>query len=165
MAHSSSTASGPTTWAGWAQAATDYWVDSLQRSVLTLDVLRERGNRYLEHERSGKPPVLVFDHELVVDGRTLPQPANYALARITPPAGYPATQDDKRPFVVIDPRAGHGPGIGGFKLDSEIGIALQHGHPCYFVTFFPQPEPGQTIASVCAAEIAFLREVNARHAQ
>ena len=90
---------------------------------------------------------------------------NYALVRITPPTGYPPTQDDKRPFVVIDPRAGHGPGIGGFKLDSEIGIALQHGHPCYFVMFFPQPEPGQTIASVCAAEIAFLRHVSTLHPQ
>jgi hypothetical protein len=29
----------------------------------------------------------------------------------------------RRPFVVVDPRAGHGPGIGGFKADSEIGVA------------------------------------------
>ena len=27
-------------------------------------------------------------------------------------------------FIVFDPRAGHGPGIGGMKKDSEIGIAL-----------------------------------------
>ena len=65
--------------------------------------------------------------------------------------------------MVIDPRAGHGPGIGGFKIDSEIGIALKQGHPCYFVMFFPQPVPGQTIESVCAAEIAFLRKVNELH--
>ena len=57
---------------------------------------------------------------------------------------------------MIDPRAGHGPGIGGFKIDSEIGIALKKGHPCYFVTFVPQPAPGQTIESVAAAEVAFL---------
>ena len=66
-------------------------------------------------------------------------------------------------FVVIDPRAGHGPGIGGFKIDSGIGIALKRGHPCYFVTFFPQPVEGQTIESVTAAEIAFLRKVNELH--
>ena len=65
--------------------------------------------------------------------------------------------------MVIDPRAGHGPGIGGFKIDSEIGIALKAGHPCYFVMFFPQPVPGQTIESVCAAEAAFLRKVNELH--
>ena len=48
----------------------------------------------------------------------------------------------KRPFVVVDPRAGHGPGIGGFKADSEIGVAMRAGHPCYFVGFTPEPMPG-----------------------
>ena len=65
--------------------------------------------------------------------------------------------------MVIDPRAGHGPGIGGFKIDSEIGIALKSGHPCYFVMFFPQPLPGQTIESVCSAEIAFMRKLRELH--
>ena len=93
----------------------------------------------------------------------LPRPANYALVRIKPQANHPPTDGNKRPFVVIDPRAGHGPGIGGFKIDSEIGIALKQGHPCYFVMFFPQPVPGQTIESVCAAEGVFLRKVNELH--
>jgi len=146
-----------------ASSATAYLVDAWQRSILTLDVLRERGNQYLEHEKSGSPPVLVFDHEVVVDGRSLEKPANYALVRIKPPAGYPATDAAMRPFVVIDPRAGHGPGIGGFKMDSEIGIALKFGHPCYFVMFFPQPLPGQTIESVCSAEVAFMRKVRELH--
>ena len=144
-------------------AATAYWVDACQRFVLTLDVLRERGNEYLEHEKSGSPPVLVFDFEVVADGRNLPKPANYALVRITPPVDYPATDTRLRPFVVIDPRAGHGPGIGGFKIDSEIGIALKSGHPCYFVMFFPQPLPGQSIESVCSAEIAFMRKLRELH--
>ena len=144
-------------------AAIDYWTDAWQRTILTWDVLRERGNQYIEHEKSGKPPLLVFDYEIVVDGRKLERPANYALARIKPPATCPLTDPKKRPFVVIDPRAGHGPGIGGFKMDSEVGIALKHAHPCYFVMFFPQPVPGQTIESVWAAEIAFLRKVNELH--
>ncbi len=147
------------------QAAAEYWIDAWQRSILTWDLLRQRGNQYLEHEKSGNPPVLVFDYEMVVDGRTLDKPANYALVRITPPADCPAPDARKRPFVVIDPRAGHGPGIGGFKIDSEIGIALQFGHPCYFVMFFPQPVPGQTIESVCAAEVQFLRKVGELHPQ
>src|SRR5262247_4263686 len=147
-----------------AQAATEYMLDAWQRTILTWDVLRERGNQYLEHTKSGKPPVLVFDYETVIDGRELPKPANYALVRVKPPADYPAADPKKRPFVVIDPRAGHGPGIGGFKIDSEIGIALKVGHPCYFVMFYPQPMPGQTIESVCAAEIAFLRKVGELHA-
>lgn len=144
-------------------ASLEYCNDRWQRQILTLDVLRERGNQYLAHARSGKPPVLVFDYDIVMDGRTLPQPANYALARIHPPTDCPATDPAKRPFVVIDPRAGHGPGIGGFKIDSEIGIALRQGHPCYFVMFFPTPEPGQTIECVARAEIAFLQKVNALH--
>ncbi len=53
-----------------------------------------------------------------------------------------------RPFVIIDPRAGHGPGIGGFKEDSQVGVALRAGHPVYFVIFFPDPVPGQTLADV-----------------
>ena len=146
-----------------AQAATEYLLDSWQRTILTWDVLRERGNQYLEHEKSGNPPVLVFDYETVVDGRELAKPANYALVRIKPPTGYPAADPKKRPFVVIDPRAGHGPGIGGFKIDSEIGIALKAGHPCYFVMFYPQPVPGQTIESVCGAEVEFIRKVNELH--
>src|SRR5476651_1532840 len=108
-------------------AALEYWTDAWQRSVLTIDVLRERGNLYAEHEASGKPPVLVFDYEIIVDARKLQRPANYALAAIKPPADCVPTDPHKRPFVVIDPRAGHGPGIGGSKIDSEIGIALKQG--------------------------------------
>ncbi|WP_454731031.1 MULTISPECIES: DUF3141 domain-containing protein [Cupriavidus] len=143
--------------------AWSYAVDAWQRTILLLDVLRERGNQTFEHEREGMPPVLVFDHEIVVDGRTLDQPANYALLRVLPPPGCAPTDDARRPFVVIDPRAGHGPGIGGFKIDSEIGIALRRGHPCYFVTFFPVPCPGQTIESVTRAEAVFLQTVIERH--
>ncbi|QDF99697.1 3-hydroxyalkanoate synthetase [Azoarcus sp. DD4] len=144
-------------------AAAEYLYDRWQRQLLFADVLRERGNQYLEHSRSGKPPVLAFDYEIIMDGRALPDPANYALARIHPPTDCPATDPAKRPFVVIDPRAGHGPGIGGFKIDSGIGIAMRQGHPCYFVMFFPTPEPGQTIESVAKAEYAFLSRVNAMH--
>lgn len=140
-----------------------YVTDAFQRGILALDVLRERGDVYLQHHADGKPPVLAFDYSIIIDGRKLPQPVNYALAAIHPPAGSPATDPDKRPFVVIDPRAGHGPGIGGFKMDSEIGIALRQGHPCYFVMFFPQPEPGQTIECVLQAEKAFMDEINSRH--
>lgn len=148
-----------------ANAAMEYWIDAWQRSVLFWDVLRERGNVYLEHKESGEPPVLVFNYDIIVDGRELPQPANYALARIKPPKYFPEADPRKRPFVVIDPRAGHGPGIGGFKMDSEIGIALQHAHPCYFVMFFPQPVEGQTIESVARAEAVFLQEVNSLHSE
>lgn len=91
------TPSGPWTLPPAAQAATDYWIDAWQRSVLTWDLLRQRGNQYLEHERNGNPPVLVFDYETVLDGRELARPANYALVRIKPPAGCPKPDAAKRP--------------------------------------------------------------------
>jgi len=145
-----------------ALQAFPYWVDAWQRGVLYLDTLRQRGTNTLAHEVAGKPPVLAFDYEIVVDGRQLPQPVNYALLRITPPVGC-ETDDVKRPFVIIDPRAGHGPGIGGFKIDSEVGVALRAGHPCYFVSFFPDPCPGQTIELVGRTEAVFLQRVDQLH--
>jgi len=140
----------------------DYWIDAWQRSILLLDVLRQRGNNSREHNARKAPNVLSFDAELVLDGRSLPRPVNYGLVRIIPPKGT-STDQNKRPFIVFDPRAGHGPGIGGMKHDSEIGVALKAGHPSYFVGFLPDPVPGQTIEDVCEAEARFVEEVIKRH--
>jgi pimeloyl-ACP methyl ester carboxylesterase len=148
---------------GTADAFGSYWVDAAQRSVLFLDTLLDRGKAYREHLDQGNPPLLKFAHELVLDGATLAEPCNYALLRITPPADMPPVNEDSRPLVVVDPRAGHGPGIGGFKHDSEVGVAMRAGHPVYFVTFRPQPEDGQTLFSVMHAEAQFLEAVIARH--
>ena len=140
----------------------EYWTDAWQRSILTLDVLRERGNTALERSVAVAPNVLHFEFEVVRDGRTLTKPVNYALVRIVPPAGT-VIDSSKAPFIVFDPRAGHGPGIGGMKHDSEIGVALKAGHPCYFVGFLPDPIPGQSIEDVCEAEARFVEEVVNRH--
>jgi pimeloyl-ACP methyl ester carboxylesterase len=140
----------------------EYWVDAWQRSILLLDILRRRGNNSIEHNAHKLPHVLSFEVELVLDGRTLPRPVNYGLVRIVPPEGV-SIDPSKRPFIIFDPRAGHGPGIGGMKHDSEIGVALGAGHPCYFVGFLPEPVPGQTIEDVCEAEARFVEEVATRH--
>ena len=144
--------------------AVEYLVDAAQRSVLFWDVMRERGNQYREHLQETAPHVLDYGAELLVDGRKFERPVNYALVRVIPPA---ETEIDpkRRPFVVIDPRAGHGPGIGGFKADSEIGVAFKAGHPCYFVGFLPDPMPGQTIEDIGRAEAKFLEKVIALHPQ
>lgn len=147
-----------------AQDAAEYGVDATQRAVLTLDTLRERGNIDLEHEAAGTPPVLDYDYEEVVDGRTLSRPVNYRLLRIVPPEGIDV-HDWKRPYMIIDPRAGHGAGIGGFKHDSQVGVALHGGHPTYFVVFRQHPEPGQTLADVMRAEAAFIKTIVERHPQ
>jgi len=139
-----------------------YLIDCAQRAVIFWDTLRQRGNNYLEHEQKGQPPVLHFEHEMVLDGRTLQKPVNYALLRIIPPQGV-SVDPLRRPYIVIDPRGGHGPGIGGFKDDSQVGVALRAGHPVYFVMFFRDPEPGQTLLDVCAAEREFVHKVRALH--
>jgi len=153
--------------APWLQVPRDwaeYCYDACQRSILVLDVLRQRGNTYSERKRETTPHVLTFDWTLVTDGRTLPRPVNYFLVEIAPAPGVPSNEE-KRPFIVVDPRAGHGPGIGGMKHDSEIGKALEEGHPCYFIGFSPNPVEGQTVEDVCAAEAHFIATVAARHRQ
>ena len=113
----------------------------------------------------GEPEAtLDYKVELIVDGRTLGRPVNYALVRVVPPGGI-EINPKLRPFIVVDPRAGHGPGIGGFKADSEIGVALKAGHPCYFVGFLPDPVEGQTIEDIARAEAIFTEKVTAAHPQ
>jgi hypothetical protein len=143
-------------------AAIEYFTDAAQRTLLFWDVMRQRGNQYREHLAETVPHVLDYAFELIVDGRTLPRPVNYGLVRVVPPEGVQIDLK-RRPFVIVDPRAGHGPGIGGFKADSEIGVAMKAGHPCYFVGFLPEPMPGQTLEDVGRAEAVFLEKVIALH--
>jgi len=143
-----------------------YQRDVLERSILFFDTLRKRANAMLEHEQAGLPALLNFKSEMILDAREFEQPANYALLRITE-AGDKCWDDcvdpAKPPVIVIDPRAGHGPGIGGFKRDSEVGIALHVGHAVYFVIFFAEPCPGQTLSDVLAALRRFVEHVANLH--
>jgi hypothetical protein len=107
----------------WIQYTTDF----AQRCILYSDTLRRRGNNFIAHEQAGKPPVLHFQNEMLMDARTFDRPVNYALLRILPPKGV-SIDARRRPYVIIDPRAGHGPGIGGFKDDSQAGVAMRAGH-------------------------------------
>ena len=150
----------------WFGDASRYQLDLWQRSVLFLDILRERGNNMLDHEQAGLPPLLDFPYETVLDARSFAKPANYALLRITgsgDPCFDACVDQFKPPVIVVDPRAGHGPGIGAFKRDSVVGIALHVGHQVYFVVFFQQPCPGQTLADVHHALRRFVAEVAKRH--
>ncbi len=145
------------------QELMEYLIDAGQRTVLYWDVMRRRGNQYFEHMAETVPNVLQFEHELVMDGRKLSRPVNYGIIKIKPPEGT-VIDMEKRPFIVIDPRAGHGPGIGGFKAESEIGEAMREGHTCYFIGFTPSPEPGQTIEDVIDAWGVFIERVADLHA-
>jgi hypothetical protein len=143
-------------------AWTDYSGDARQRAVLFLDLLRQRGD--VEIEISSRPlaTVLSFGHEILLDGRSLPRPINYLLSRIVPPPAVP-TDPNKRPVVVVDPRAGQGPGVGGFKAESEIGDALNAGHPVYFIGFGAIPEPGQQFLDVVEGQVSFFEHVVKLH--
>src|SRR5258705_575617 len=143
-------------------SAFEYLVDTGQRSVLFLDVMRQRGLQCREHIGEAAPHVLNYEVELILHGRTLQRPVNYALVSVAPPSGV-EIDNKRRPFVVVDPRAGHGPGIGGFKADSEIGVAMKAGHPCYFIGFLPEPMAGQTIEDIAKAEAIFIEKVIALH--
>jgi pimeloyl-ACP methyl ester carboxylesterase len=153
----------PKLWAGadpWSMW--QYMVDASQRSILFWDTMRERGNEFVEQSRRGLEPVLHFEYDMVLDGRSFERPVNYAMVKIRPPEGV-VIDPKRRPYLLIDPRAGHGPGIGGFKDDSQVGVAMQAGHPVYFVLFYRDPEPGQTLLDVCSAEQQFVRKVRELH--
>ena len=152
--------SAPT--AAAAGPAAEYAVDAFQRTVLFLDLLRKRGNEQEAITSRPAATVLTFDHEVLMSGRSLPKPINYSLSRIIPPAGT-EVDPKKRPVVVVDPRAGQGPGIGGFKTESEIGEALKHGHPVYFINFSAKPEPGQSFLDVVEGQVSFFERVVELH--
>ena len=140
----------------------EYLVDAFQRSVLFLDLLRQRGNEEIEITSRPMATVLSFSHEVLMDGRSLPRPMNYTLSRIVPPSGI-KIDPRRRPVVVVDPRAGQGPGVGGFKAESEIGDALNAGHPVYFIGFGATPEPGQLFLDVVEGQVRFFERVVELH--
>jgi pimeloyl-ACP methyl ester carboxylesterase len=141
---------------------TEYARDFWQRSVIFLDILRQRGNQQAEITARPINSVLIFDYQIVLRGEDLPRPVNYALVRVIPPEGT-KIDERKRPVVVIDPRAGQGPGIGGFKPVSEIGDAFKAGHPVYFIGFAAEPVRGQTVEDVARAHTVFTQKVIELH--
>src|SRR5690348_18076445 len=82
-------------------AVHDYWQDAWQRSILFLDVLRERGNIYLEHSTKQVPHVLSFKVELVPLHRSFDR-----LHARLPRSGYqawssPARYSRFRPYPAV----------------------------------------------------------------
>jgi len=136
-----------------------------ERSILFWDALRQRADDLIEHERRGLPALLDFQFETILDARQFDHPVNYLLLRIIPEHASAGLLNEvqKPPVLILDPRAGHGPGIGGFKKDSEVGVALAEGFPVYFVSFFPQPCRGQPLADVLQALRRFVETVARRH--
>ena len=144
----------------------EYGIDAAQRSVLFWDTLRQRGNQWIEHEAAGKPPVLDYRYELIADARGRTSgPSNYALVRIMPPRGV-EVDDAKRPFVIVDPRAGPRPRHrriqGGLRGRRR---AARGPRRCTSSSSSRSPMPGQTLADITDAEAEFIRIVAERHPQ
>lgn len=164
-------------WSDWQRHASEYIIDAAQRTIIFTDILRKRGNNYIQHIRRGQPPVLVFNYEIILNANDFPHPVNYTLVRIKDRRKKDEPYQDnrrrvgsklpppipKRPIVIIDPRAGHGPGIGGSKRNSEIGMALNNGHAVYFILFYTAPVPGQTMAHVEEAMVKFMEKIAEMH--
>lgn len=151
---------------GLTSAWACYILDLFQRSALLTQILVERGDRLLEDEREGLPLRLKFPHKVILNAREFDEPVGYSLLQISPDGDDCFEHCEglnRRPIVIFDPRAGHGPGIGGFKRESEIGRALHRGHPVYFVAHDMQPCQGQTLAHVHHALRRFVIEVANRH--
>nr|WP_299243459.1 DUF3141 domain-containing protein [uncultured Halomonas sp.] len=140
----------------------NYLVDAGERSVLFWETLQKRADNTRAHEQAGSPPLLKFDYETLLDGADLETPVNYSLLRILPANDQPI-DETLAPLIIVDPRGGHGAGIGGFKQDSEIGESLRAGHPTYFIAFGFSPEPGQTMTDVAMAQMRFIEFVTERH--
>ena len=99
-----------------------------------------------------------------LDGRDVRATGQLRAAAHHPARRRDGRSTEKRPYVIIDPRAGHGPGIGGFKEDSQVGVALRAGHPVYFVIFFRDPGAGTDAARrVRRREASSCSKVRALH--
>src|SRR5689334_18528051 len=52
---------------GPARDVAAYACDVAERTILFWDTLRQRAENMLAHERAGKPPLLDFDYEMLLD--------------------------------------------------------------------------------------------------
>jgi hypothetical protein len=115
-------------------AVADYWRDACERSILFLDVLRERGNNHLERSRQAAPHVLNFAGELIMDGRTLPRPVNYGLVRIVQPEGMRTSASGRSSSSTHAPATARGSAVPSQNLIrtncgglERLAIACLHG--------------------------------------
>lgn len=141
-----------------------YGIDFSQRAVLMADVLRRRGNQYFEYKEAGLPPITPFPLEVIQDGRSLDRPVNRTLVRIqdrrTMESGRqkPWSEQTKRPIIFQDPDAGRGL-ISASRNTSEIGLAIDTGHPAFLILVQPETVPGQTMDDLTAATRVFTETV------
>ena len=90
--------------------------------MLYADILRRRGNTFVEHTAQGCPPVLVYDFDVIIDGMTLDRPVNYSLVAIHPPKGVKVRQDG-RPYIIMEYLEGQQL-LDAAQEDPELAVGL-----------------------------------------
>ena len=132
--------------------------------MLFLDVLRQRGNQYLEHMAdAGAQRAAVPGRAWSLDGRALPRPVNYVPGRGSPrrPASSSMRRSGRSSSSTRAPATARGSAAS--RPTARSASPWRAGHPCYFVGFLPEPVPGQTIEDIMAAQAAFLERVIELH--
>jgi hypothetical protein len=86
---------------GILSAATEYVVDTAQRTTLFWDGMPQRGNQFRERLTKTAPHVLEYEVELIT-GRTLDRMVNCERVRVIPLAGI-ETDTNQCPFSLVRP--------------------------------------------------------------
>jgi Protein of unknown function (DUF3141) len=74
-----------------------YAQDVAQRQVLFWDTLRQRGDQFVERTAQGLPPVLHFDYEVVLNGRSFEAPTARPSGRARRARGARQRQEEDGP--------------------------------------------------------------------
>ena len=122
--------------------AMDYMIDAAQRGVLFWDVMRQRGNQYREHLAETVPHVLDYEVELVIDGRTLDRPVNYALARVVPPAGIELDRSGGRSLLSTRAPA-TARASAASRLTAKLALPSRRAIPAISLAFCQTPCPAK----------------------
>ena len=123
-----------------------YAVDATQRSILFWDTLRQRGNNFVEHNQAGPAAGAALR---LRDGRRRPQARRARsttrwCASCRRRASRSIRSGARTSSSIRAP--GHGPGIGGFKDDSQVGVALRDGPSGLLRHLLPRARAGPDAA-------------------
>ena len=122
-----------------------YAVDTAQRSILFWDTIRQRGNNFVEHAQAG---LLARAALRLRDRARRPQASRgrsitRSCASCRPKAS-PSIRSGGRTSSSIRAQVTD-PGSAASRTIRRSASRSREGHPVYFVIFFRDPEPGQTL--------------------
>ena len=140
----------------------DYMVDAFQRSILFLDLLRQRGDEEIEITSRPMATVLSFGHDVLMDGRSLPRPINYTLrVSFRRRASRPIRGNGRSWWSILAPARGRA--SAGSRPRARSAMPSNAGHPVYFIGFGAMPAPGQQFLDVVEGQVRFFERVVELH--